>query len=137
MKEDKIMATVLGTTIKNGKIATSFGVFNFVEGKADIPDDAAEKLVSLPGFQYEGAQNAPKPEEKPAPEEEVKQEDSDTQESEIEQPEAQQEEKSEAKFDEKELNTKNVAQLRKIAKDNGIDIGDASKKDEIIAILMA
>ncbi len=132
------MAIVLGTTIKNGKIATSFGVFNFVEGKADIPDDAAEKLVSLPTFQYEDEQVGPnKPEEKPAPEEEVKQENSNTQESEIEQPEPQQEEKVEAKFDEKELNTKNVAQLRKIAKDNGIDIGDASKKDEIIAILMA
>lgn len=129
------MAIVIGK-IKNGKIATSFGVFDFVGGRADIPDECAEKLVVLPGFKYEDAQNAFKTAEKPVHEEEVKQEDSITQESTLEHSEPTQEEKAEDKFTEKELHTKNVAQLRKIAKDNGIDLGDASKKDEIIAVLM-
>lgn len=129
------MAIVIGK-IKNGKIATSFGVFDFVEGRADIPDEGAEKLVALPGFKYEDAQNAFKTAEKPVYEEEVKQEDSSTQESTLEHSNPPQEEKAEGKFNEKELHAKNVAQLRKIAKDNGIDLGDASKKDEIIAVLM-
>lgn len=34
------------------------------------------------------------------------------------------------------LNGKNVAQLKKIAKDNGIDLAGATKKDEIIPIIL-
>lgn len=34
------------------------------------------------------------------------------------------------------LNGKNVAQLKKIAKDNGIDLAGAAKKDEIIPIIL-
>lgn len=34
------------------------------------------------------------------------------------------------------LNSKNVAQLKKIAKDNGVDLAGATKKDEIIPIIL-
>lgn len=128
---------IVQSTIKNGKIATSFGVFNFVEGKADIPDEAAEQLTSLPGFYYDDGRNAPKPPEQTPADKEDKQEDSNAHEAQLGQSETQEDEADKPKFDEKDLNSKNVAQLRKIAKDNGIEIGDATKKDEIIAILMA
>lgn len=35
------------------------------------------------------------------------------------------------------LEKMNVAQLKKYAKDNGINIGDASKKEEILAVIEA
>ena len=123
---------VINMSYRNRSLITSQGLFKFDEnGVSDVtPDEFAEELLKMKGFSsVDGESNVEIPSKSvdkvvnPEP----------TSESE----EVSEEEPADnAEMDEEEIRKMNVPQLKKYAKDNGIDLGDASKKDEIIKIIL-
>lgn len=100
------------------ELITAFGKILFNEkGEANVELVVAEKLATLRGFEVVDS--------KPIGEEVIGDKSEEIIENNIE------------KADLEALNKMNVPQLRKYAKDHGIDLEDATKKDEIIAIILA
>ena len=96
-------------------------------GIADIKDENyVANLIELDGFELVDGEKIPEkaPEVK---ETEVTLDEETTEVEEVEEA---------PELSEEFLVDKNVPQLRKIAKDNGIDLAGASKKDEIIAVII-
>lgn len=118
------MAILKNKRYANAAIVTAFGKIQFdADGKADIDDTAAAKLATLEGFSIDGeVSEVEKKTVKETKSEQV--EDA----KEVEADDAEEE-------DEVDLASMNVPQLRKYAKDNGIDLGNAQKKDDIIAVI--
>ena len=140
------MSKIFNGNNKGQSIATAIGLISFDEnGIAEVNDEEmAEKLLQLDGYKRpdgEGAPKQPQSEPKKAEVENNSSEEENTQETEENtsdnEEENVEEEKSEGEeLTEEVLTTKNVPQLRKIAKDNDIDLNGATKKDEIIAIIL-
>lgn len=109
------MSKIVNLLLKNKEITTSFGNFKFdADGIVDVSDDQAKKLLSIKGF------TVPKNEQKVVLEQKAEPMVDTT---------SDKENKSE------DLSKLNIMQLKKIAKERGIDLGSANKKDEILALL--
>jgi hypothetical protein len=145
------MAILKNIRFANKELVTAFGKIHFdANGTADVEDSAAAKLSTLKGFsvveedssdETENTQETKSEQQEDESEEvsvETTEEDSAEQD---ENAETAEQEDSAAEADKTalhdELEKMNVPQLKKYAKDNGIDIGSASKKDDIIAAIMA
>lgn len=138
------MSKIINELLKGKAVVTSGGLITFdSEGVANVDDEElVERLIQLKG--YKRAKEDIQP-ENPEPQEEAKEEDKveevppeeeNAQETDESTSEDKEEEAAESKFTEEFLSAKNVPQLKKIAKDNNIDLAGATKKDEIIAIIL-
>ena len=154
------MATLKNVAYANKDLVTAYGTFHFSEnGETEIDESAGKKLATLKGFSLVGdteeheqkndsvEQDAEEDEqgENPTHEEENAQEteenaesdsDEDDDEEEPDDSENPDEDAEEDEITEDELQDYTVAELKKYAKDNGIDIGTASKKQDIINVIV-
>ena len=159
------MATLKNVAYANKDLVTAYGTFHFSEnGETEIDEFAGKKLATLEGFSLVGdteeheqendsvEQDAEEDEqgENPTSEEENAQDTEENAESDSdeddddeepvtdddEDSENPDEDAEEDEITEEELQEYTVAELKKYAKDNGIDIGNASKKQDIINVIL-
>lgn len=159
------MSKILCERMKGRQLNTAFGQFSFdSQGIAEVPDEHVNKLLALSGYKLVGGKPAePKEEDEQEDasgaqndaengqvdktsnegENDQKNDEGDAEEAEKdgtqedeEEPEDDEPEKGKPAVTVEYLNGKNVAQLKKIAKDNNIDLVGATKKDEIIPIIL-
>lgn len=147
------MSKIFNNRLKGKQLATSQGLIQFnAEGVADIPnEELVEKLLELKGYTLvEGSEKSsenpdktPKVEKTSDKKENTQKNDEDDSKSDEENDNTEEDEtKNDAEGDdgvwteEKLAAIKNVAQLKKIAKDNNIDLQGATKSDEIKAIII-
>lgn len=123
------MSKIFNEALANAKLTTSLGEVEFDNnGIADVEDEEfVAELLKLKGFTLADG-NMPKAVEDSV--EEVEQESE-------EEPAVESDEDSGEELSEEVLNGKNIMQLKKIAKDNNIELSGANKKDEIISIILA
>lgn len=155
------MSKVYSERLRNRVLKTAFGEFSFDgQGVAEVPDEHVKKLLALKGYHLPKGETAPNtentgeeapqpsaPAEQETPEtpsmgenpsdDENEQETDESTEGDENEDEGTGEEKTEKKsYTVEQLESKNVAQLKKIAKDNNIDLAGATKKDEIIPVII-
>ena len=155
------MATLKNVAYANKDLVTAYGTFHFSEtGETEIDESAGKKLATIQGFSLIGdteepeqkndyveqdaeedeqgenltpeEENAQETEENGEPENEPESEENNEGESD----ESEDEDAEEDEITEDELQEYTVAELKKYAKDNGIDIGTASKKQDIINVII-
>lgn len=114
------MSKISHRLLRNKKVSTTKGMVQFDEnGIAEVTEEVAAVLVTLPGYTLIDGEDAE------IDEGTVTDDTSDT------------EEENDAKNAiEDELAGLNVPQLRKYAKEHGIDLMGAAKRDEIMAIIV-
>lgn len=142
--------------MKSKNVVTSYGTFEFdSEGVSEMTDEQAERLSKLRGYKIldnaEGTSSeddkedsegkSSDNEENDQIEDEIHEEESsedDDQDLEDADPDTSdnEDEETEEQFTEEKLDKLTVAQLKKIAKDAEVDLNGATKKDEIICILL-
>lgn len=122
------MSKIFNEALASAKLTTSLGEVEFDNnGVADVEDEEfVAGLLKLKGFTLADG-SVPNAVEDSV--EEVEQEDK-------EEPVESDEDTGE-ELSEEVLNGKNIMQLKKIAKDNNIELSGANKKDEIISIILA
>ena len=147
------MSKIFNNRLKGKQLATSQGLIQFnAEGVADISiEELVEKLLELKGYTLvEGSEKSSENPDKTSKVEKTSDEEENTQKNdeddsksdeENDNTEEEDETKNDAEDDgvwteEKLAAIKNVAQLKKIAKDNNIDLQGATKSDEIKAIII-
>lgn len=148
------MSKVRNENMKGKTVVMACGQVSFdSQGIAEIPDDFAVELVQLNGYEAVDGIPQPNPEaDETLAETETQQEDAETDENGQEETQPEEnpdqtendEEKSEDDAQGKDESTltiadlegKNVAQLKKVAKDNDVDLAGATKKDEIMSIII-
>lgn len=120
------MSKIFNEALASAKLTTSLGEVEFDNnGVAEVEDEEfVAGLLKLKGFALADGSV-------PNAVEEVEQE-NDEEPAAVESDEDAGEELSE-----EILNGKNIMQLKKIAKDNNIELSGANKKDEIISIILA
>lgn len=129
------MSKIINQKMKGRTLITSFGEFKFdKDGVVEILDDKVVKaLTSLAG--YSVAAKLQDTEETTEVGKDIPVENNlDTKEKDEIEDAGESENDS---VSEDELSKMNVPQLKKYAKDNGIDLGDASKKDEILEVILS
>lgn len=137
------MSKVINYAMKGRTLLTSFGKFQFdANGACDVPEDAVADITSLKGYHLEGEdENQPEKITPAAPVEEPVEDivpESETPENEDTEEQGEDSTEEENTEDiEAVLAGMNVPQLKKYAKDRDIDLGDASKKDEIVKVILA
>lgn len=118
------MAILKNVKLANKEIATAFGNFKFSEeGITEMNYDLAVRLAELKDFSLVE-------EEDEAEEEDAE---SDVQ---IDETEAEEDVEEENLITREELEKMTVKQLEKYAKDNEIDLGDATKKADIVSVIL-
>lgn len=123
------MSKVINLSMKNRKMVTSFGQFEFdSEGVVDIPEDHVQSILDIPGFNPVEGIKIPDQETTKIPSVE-------TSSAEVETDQEIDESTEETDLAEK-LDKLTVPQLKKYAKDHDIDIMGATKKDEIIPLIL-
>ena len=106
------MPTIVNNLLKNKGLVASFGSIQFNEnGEADVTEEQSKKLLQLSNYFIKGAKKADQPKIETV--------------SKVEEP----------KSEEVDLDKLNIPQLRKYAKEKGIDLGSAKSKEEIIAVI--
>lgn len=106
------MPTIVNNLLKNKGLVASFGKISFNEnGEADVTEEQSKKLLQLSNYFIKGAKKADQPKIETV--------------SKVEEP----------KSEEVDLDKLNIPQLRKYAKEKGIDLGSAKSKEEIIAVI--
>lgn len=122
--------------LKNRNLATTKGNVEFdKDGIAEVNEEIAKMLTSIGGYTLiDGKLAAEAP--KKADKEDVVKESSAEEEKQQEEQNTESEDTSEESVADI-IAPMNVPQLRKYAKDNGIDLGSATKKDEITEIILA
>lgn len=129
------MSKIINQKMKGRTLITSFGEFKFdKDGVVEILDDKVVKaLTSLAG--YSVVAKLQDTEETTEVGKDISVENNlDTKEKDEIEDAGESENDS---VSEDELSKMNVPQLKKYAKDNGIDLGDASKKDEILEVILS
>lgn len=110
------MSKIINERYKGKNLVTSFGILQFdMDGIAEVEEEFVGKLLELKGFSLA--------------QEDTQEKEDTTQKIEPSNPEA---EKKEEKPDFDKLT---VPQLKKYAREHGIDLKDANKKVEIIPLL--
>lgn len=124
------MSKIFNEALASAKLTTSLGEVEFDNnGVANVEDEEfVAGLLKLKGFTLADG-NMPKAVEDSV--EEVEQE------NEEEPAAVESDEDTGEELSEEVLNGKNIMQLKKIAKDNNIELSGANKKDEIISIILA
>ena len=124
------MSKIFNEALANARLTTSLGEVEFDNnGVANIEDEEfASSLLKLKGFALADG-SVPNAVEDSV--EEVEQE------GEEEPAAVESDEDAGEDLSEEVLNGKNIMQLKKIAKDNNIELSGANKKDEIISIILA
>lgn len=156
------MSKIFNNRLKGKQLATSQGLIQFnAEGVADISnEELVEKLLELKGYTLvegdgkssENPDKTPKVEKTLDEKENTQKNDEDDSKSDEENDNAEDKEKNDSDEEDETKNDaegddgvwteekltaiKNVAQLKKIAKDNNIDLQGATKSDEIKAIII-
>lgn len=122
------MSKIFNEALASAKLTTSLGEVEFDNnGVADVDDEEfVAGLLKLKGFALADG-NMPN-----AVEDSVEEVEQENEEEPVESDEDAGEDLSE-----EVLNGKNIMQLKKIAKDNNIELSGANKKDEIISIILA
>lgn len=125
------MSKIFNEALASDKLTTSLGEVEFDNnGVANVEDEEfVAGLLKLKGFALADG-NMPKAVEDNSVEE-VEQE------NEEEPAAVESDEDAGEDLSEEVLNGKNIMQLKKIAKDNNIELSGANKKDEIISIILA
>ena len=125
------MSKIFNEALASAKLTTSLGEVEFDNnGVAEVEDEEfVAGLLKLKGFTLADG-NMPQPVEDNSVEE-VEQE------AEEEPAAVESDEDAGEDLSEEVLNGKNIMQLKKIAKDNNIELSGANKKDEIISIILA
>lgn len=129
------MSKIENTRLKNKNLISAFGTFSFnKDGIADIDNEEFFKeLLKMKGFfpvDFSNAENGQKPDQIP---EETSDATSYLNTEEV----SQETENSDAIEDEDvDLDKLTVPQLKKYAKEHDVDLMDATKKDEIISIIL-
>ena len=123
------MSKIFNEALASAKLTTSLGEVEFNNnGVADVEDEEfVAGLLKLKGFALADGSVPNAVEDS----EEVEQE------SEEEPAAVESDEGAGEELSEEVLNGKNIMQLKKIAKDNNIELSGANKKDEIISIILA
>ena len=123
------MSKIFNEALANAKLTTSLGEVEFDNnGVANVEDEEfVAGLLKLKGFTLADG-NMPNAVENDSVEE-VEQE--------AEEEPVESDEYAGEELSEEVLNGKNIMQLKKIAKDNNIELSGANKKDEIISIILA
>lgn len=123
------MSKIFNEALASAKLTTSLGEVEFNNnGVADVEDEEfVAGLLKLKGFALADGSVPNAVEDS----EEVEQE------SEEEPAAVESNEGAGEELSEEVLNGKNIMQLKKIAKDNNIELSGANKKDEIISIILA
>lgn len=124
------MSKIFNEALASAKLTTSLGEVEFDNnGVADVEDEEfVAGLLKLKGFALADG-SVPNAVEDSV--EEVEQE------NEEEPAAVESDEDAGEELSEEVLNGKNIMQLKKIAKDNNIELSGANKKDEIISIILA
>lgn len=124
------MSKIFNEALASAKLTTSLGEVEFDNnGVADVDDEEfVAGLLKLKGFTLADG-SVPNAVEDSV--EEVEQE------NEEEPAAVESDEDAGEELSEDVLNGKNIMQLKKIAKDNNIELSGANKKDEIISIILA
>lgn len=124
------MSKIFNEALASAKLTTSLGEVEFDNnGVADVDDEEfVAGLLKLKGFSLADG-SVPNAVEDSV--EEVEQE------AEEEPAAVESDEDAGEELSEEVLNGKNIMQLKKIAKDNNIELSGANKKDEIISIILA
>lgn len=124
------MSKIFNEALASAKLTTSLGEVEFDNnGVADVEDEEfVAGLLKLKGFTLADG-SVPHAVEDSV--EEVEQE------NEEEPAAVESDEDAGEELSEDVLNGKNIMQLKKIAKDNNIELSGANKKDEIISIILA
>lgn len=137
------MSKIFNNRLKGKQLATSQGLIQFnAEGVADISnEELVEKLLELKGYTLvEGSEKSSENPDKTPKVEKTSDEKENTQKNDEDDSKSDEENNEEkvveTTFIPEELEGKNVAQLKKIAKDNNIDLQGATKSDEIKAIII-
>lgn len=125
------MSKIFNEALASAKLTTSLGEVEFDNnGVADVEDEEfVAGLLKLKGFTLADG-SVPNAVENDSVEE-VEQE------AEEEPATVESDEDAGEELSEEVLNGKNIMQLKKIAKDNNIELSGANKKDEIISIILA
>lgn len=129
------MSKIENTRLKNKNLISAFGTFSFnKDGIADIDNEEFFKeLLKMKGFfpvDFSNAENGQKPDQIP-------EETSDSTSSLNTEEVSQETENSDVTEDEDvDLDKLTVPQLKKYAKEHDVDLMDATKKDEIISIIL-
>lgn len=126
------MSKIFNEALANAKLTTSLGEVEFDNnGVANIEDEEfVAGLLKLKGFALSDGSVPHAVEDDSV--EEVEQE------AEAGEPAAVESDEDAVEYlSEEVLNGKNIMQLKKIAKDNNIELSGANKKDEIISIILA
>ena len=134
------MAILKNLSLKGQNLVTQWGELTFNEnGETEIGEDAGKKLSTLNGFsfisdeeieKYSNDEKNSQETENTTTEESIE----ETEDEEIETEESSEENVTE--YSEEELNAKNVAQLKKIAKEMGLTVASDAKKKQIIDIII-
>lgn len=124
------MSKIFNEALANARLTTSLGEVEFDNnGVANVEDEEfVAGLLKLKGFALADG-SVPNAVEDSV--EEVEQE------NEEEPAAVESDEDDGEELSEEVLNGKNIMQLKKIAKDNNIELSGANKKDEIISIILA
>lgn len=151
------MSKVFNNRLKGKELATSAGKIAFnAAGIADIQDEElVQKLLQLKGYsvvdtdskedeasakveqkQVEETPEAPKVEENSTEEESAQEDDESTSNDEEETADSKEDEASSDELSEENLSKLTVMQLKKIAADHDVDLLGATKKSEMIAIII-
>lgn len=123
------MSKIFNEALASAKLTTSLGEVEFDNnGVANVEDEEfVAGLLKLKGFSLADGSVPHHVEDNPV--EEVEQD--------AEEPDEEADVESGEELSEEVLNGKNIMQLKKIAKDNNIELSGANKKDEIISIILA
>lgn len=134
------MAILKNLSLKGQNLVTQWGELTFNEnGETEIGEDAGKKLGTLNGFSFISDEKIEKypGDEKNSQETENTTTDESIEETEDEEIETEESsEKNVTEYSEEELNAKNVAQLKKIAKEMGLTVASDAKKKQIIDIII-
>ena len=114
---------VVNVRYKNKGLITPFGLIKFDEnGVVEVSEDQATVLLSLGGLFFD----PDKEKETTSKVDTALKPDNSS---------LKVDNTSESKEEAEDLSKLNIMQLKKLAKERGIELGDANKKDEIIAVI--
>ena len=119
------MVTLMNKKLANKNLITAYGKIQFSEdGTVEVEETVAKKLATLKDFSVV--------EEETTDEEVI-----DDEVDEVDEQNAEEEEvDEETSITKEELEKMSVKQLEKYAKDNEIDLGSATRKADIIAVIL-
>ena len=133
------MVTLMNKKLANKNLVTAYGKLQFsAEGEVEVEETVARKLATLKDFSIVGEEEAVDETSEDEVGEDLTDEESDADEADDENTENDEEETDveETSITKEELEKMSVKQLEKFAKDNDIDLGSATRKADIIAVIL-